>query len=307
MLSRVRDIKGSFISFCAKQAGMPLGRTAFQDFEIAYFLNAAYSKLVAQRVEKLVAMYEKLGEAASQHVEVERRDVYGGHILSELGTLYRPTFSTPELRGYGLIDDRKFKLWGPTSKIFEISKYNGCTPYVIGADLHEVPTGDNSDSPWSYTFPIRFISASDEIRYSLMFRGGDDLEGIPYRIARMRTVLVRDWLDLIDATKNRIMDALSAFLLGNLPSMDLLSDMTNFVGFQQLFIIELLHIPFLTPGELSLTIQMVVHPRPITEEELAQESERELEVTFGYEVSELAAQMAMAALTSGGQQPQPEA
>lgn len=314
MLSNIKDIKGTFISFCAKQGGMPLGRTAFQDFEIAYFLNAAYSKLLSQRVEKLVAMYEKMGESAAQRMEVERRDVYGGHILSELGRLYRATYATPELRGMGLIGDREFKLWGPLSRIFEVPKFNGCTPYVIGADLHEVvetKTQDgktDDDPPFSYTFPIRFIAGGDEIRYSLLFRGGDDMGTIPYRIGRMRTILVRDLANLLDETKDKILEALNSFLLGGENKEgELLNDMTDFVGFSQLFIIELLHPMMWTTSKLYMTIQMICHPRQISEQELAQESARQIEVTFGYEIAELAANMAMTALTSGGQTPQPEA
>lgn len=311
MLSRVKDLKGSFISFCAKQGGMPLGRTAFQDFEISYFLNAAYSKLVSQRVQQYIEMNEKLGEGAAQRVEVERRDVYGGHILSELGSLYRSSYPTPELAGLGLIGDRKFKLWGPFSRIFEIGKVNGCTPYVIGADLHETESDDMDVEDLSYSYPVRFITAGDELRYTLLLRGADDYKSIPYRIGRMRTIIVRDQAALVDDTLHGLTEAFKALLLGVPPTQELMQHMTNFIGFQQLYIIELLHIPNMHPKngpcKLYMTLQMICHPKPIQEIELAQEDTRELEVTFGYEIAELAAQMAMGALTSGGQQPQPEA
>lgn len=142
MITRVQDLKGSFISFMPRENGLPLGRTAFQDFEIAYFLNAAYYQCVKTRVDALSqAFYTAAKEDSPTPSSIHRI----GNIISELGGLYFPQVPIGELSAAGYKDEQKWKMWGINTRTFEIQRQNGELPFVIGAYLHDVYVGDRKN------------------------------------------------------------------------------------------------------------------------------------------------------------------
>lgn len=142
MITRVQDLKGAFISFCGKEGGLPLGRTAFQDFEIAYFLNAAYYQCVKTRVD---ALSQAFYAASKEDTQVPSSIHRLGNIISELGELYSPQGQTGELSAAGYKDEQTWKMWGINTRTFEIEWQNGEFPFIIGAYLHDVYTGDRAE------------------------------------------------------------------------------------------------------------------------------------------------------------------
>jgi len=332
MLTTIGDVKGAFISCCAKINGMPLGRTSFQDFEIAYLLNIAYDKAVKSRVDALSAGFNTYGKDGRPH-----RDHGLGNILSELGNLYAPTFPDEEIKadggGAGLIDESRWKLWGPNTRIFEVPKVNGYLPYVIGADLHEVSpklryaVGADRynqivlDKTWrqeeanlqshNITFPVRILNGSEDIEFSALLQHGENYLGrLPFRIGRIRTYSVRSKGRMTDTVLQQLGSAIVSFQMGAEDDLDdaVKRLLMNNWNIEQLYVLELLHPKLMAEegSQLFISIERVMHPQPISAREVKSESIRQLEVSFGYEIAEEAAKIGMEALASGAKLPNPQ-
>jgi hypothetical protein len=345
MVTRVRDLKGAFIACCARDKGLPMGRTAFQDFEIAYFLNMAYDKCVKTRVDALAQANYQIG---TTHMYASR-DQKTGNILSELGALYAPQPQEMELSvGLGL-NDYRFKLWGRNSRVFEIRPVNGAMPYIVGADLHEVAIQDRKEAdrlleqagalpapgsvtPRAYaaklrtlregffanlanlnvTWPIRILQGPEVMDFSMLLRGSaQNIERLPYRVGRVRTFMIETAARFTDAMLGAMKNAIRNVFKGKdsdtgEAGIDKL--MTEYYRHEPLVCLELLHPMYHdTPDkyELFCSIETIKHPRVITEHELRDEVENTIECNFGYEIAETAADIAMKVLSAGGMKPQP--
>lgn len=312
MLTRVKDLKASFIANCARQNGLPTGRTQFQDFEIAHFLNAAYDDILYDKITQLREGFRNISEKSG--LEVINRDIPYGDILAELGLLYhsyRPQIEQNKLVGASA-DYEQRKLWGQDTRTFELLPYNGFIPYIIGADLIIPGAGDRSIDGMSgdkfgyYSLPVRILFGAEQIQHSLLLRKYH-VDRLPYRIGRIRTESVF----FVDNNTYRL--ARGAFGLlydttlgGGAPPSDEGSGAIDSSdgGREQLYLLEVMHPRNpVNDNKIKCNIEFIAHPEPIGEMEISSEADRYIEVAFGYKIAELASQKAMASLGGGAELP----
>jgi hypothetical protein len=342
MITSVADLKGAFIACCARDKGLPLGRTAFQDFEIAYFLNMAYDKCVKARVDALAKANFDIGTGQTYPA----RDHRMGNILSELGELYAPQPQAMELSIGMALNDYRFRMWGRASHMFEIMPVNGAFPYVIGADLHEVAVQNRDEaikaliqskrlsdktgiegprtnslvadfftemSKDNITWPIRIIQGAEMMNYSLVFQQTlKSIERFPYRVGRIRTFMVESASTVTDAIIESLKNSINTFFRsvdkGSEAERAVNDLMTRYYRHKPITVLEIMHgkihdVPDLY--ELFVSFETIKHPEVITESQIKQESTDKIEVNFGFEIAEAAAEIASRVLNADGTKAQP--
>jgi hypothetical protein len=308
MKTTVADLKAAFISSCARQNGLPTGRTQFQDFEIAHFLNMAYADLVYERVEALRLEMKKLTMVAN--TEVLSRDVACGDILMELGSLHVTLpMQTEQHDLTGAITYNEAKLWGRDTRTFEILPYNGAMPYLIAADLIQrrgiAGNAEGQGTQFYYSFPIRIFYGPEVLQHSLLLRQSNTGR-LPYRIGRVRPENTAFAQNVTSRAITSVFGRFLGFFGAGGGSVDPSGggvDRPDGLR-QQMYLLEVLHKRTTNSyNDVECCMEIIGNPEVIGEEEIIREVQRPIEVGFGYKIAETAAQKAMASLSGGAQLP----
>lgn len=277
MITTIADLKGAFIANVIRSGGVPQGRAAYQDFEIAYFLNIAYSRMVRGKAEALQQIYEQMFQEGASRVS-PRKDMRAGMIISELGQLYRAAPTIGEFSSWHMIGEGKYTLGGPDAKIFQMEKDNGFIPYILGIDLFEYKDGKTIES-----WPCRILTGPEQLSFVTTLK--DSGARAPYKLCRIRPVATKDIFQIFTT------------LFGD----------EEWTAYKQMYFIELVHKHVTNGSTLELNVERIAHPQVISEDEITDGSDRECEVAIGWEVATEAAKIATQILKGDIGDPQQEA
>jgi|SRR5215470_3084743 len=261
MITTIADLKGAFIANVIRSGGLPQGRAAYQDFEIAYFLNIAYDRIVRGKAEALQNMYEQIFSQGVPNAS-PRKDLRAGMILAELGQLYRTSNTVGEFSSWHLINERKYSLGGPNFRIFQMEKDNGFIPYILGVDLFELK-GNTTVESW----PCRLLSGPEQLTFAIPLK--DSKARTPYKLCRLRP--------------HSTIDIFSIFTT-------LFSD-EKWTCYKQVYFIEMEH-ELRSGTNLEISVERIAHPQVISEDEITDGDDRELECALGWEIATEAAKIA---------------
>lgn len=175
----IDQLRDTFLAECNRVSNLTVGRDYFQAYEIAAFLNIAYTSCLNKRMTVIDERFLPVQQRSQSQGISLASDM---RMLQEFGELYGGANPVAEKEFSGAHQD---KIAMENTHLFPIKKINNSIPYIMGLQIYEY----NDTSAQTNAIPIaayicKPMTVSDAPRLTMVYRSS---KYMPYLYYRIRT------------------------------------------------------------------------------------------------------------------------